>query len=49
MTLIFNVESQIMHFLDDGLKLRIIVPYEYTVVYVDHENDVIAEEHTVIN
>ncbi len=47
-TLIFNVESQTLHFLDDSLKLLIVVSYEDTVVYVDHENDVTAEEYTVI-
>jgi hypothetical protein len=49
MALVFDIESQILNFLDNGLELRVIVPYENAVVYVDHENDVIAEEHTVIN
>ena len=49
MALVFDIESQILNFLDNGLKLRIIVPYENAVVYIDHENDVITEEYTVVN
>ena len=49
MALVFNVKSQTLNFLDNVLELLIVVPYENAIVYVDHKNDVVTEEYTVIN
>ncbi len=48
-TLILDVESQALDFLDCLKKLCIIISQEDTIIHVDHKNDVTAEEDTIIN
>jgi hypothetical protein len=47
--LVLNVESQVLDFFDCLLKLGIVITQEDTIVHIDHENDIIAKEDTIIN
>jgi hypothetical protein len=47
--LIFNVESLVLNLLVGLLKLGIVIAQEYTIIHVDHEDDVITKEDTVID
>jgi hypothetical protein len=47
-TLIFNIESQVLYLLDNTLELSAVIAYKYVVIHVHHKDDVAMVEHTVI-
>ncbi len=47
--LILNVDTQALDSLECSWKLHIIIAQEDTIIQVDHENNVTAEEDTIVN
>ncbi len=47
-TLIFNVEAQILHYLNYWLELLIAMTYEYTIINIDHKYYITLVEYAII-
>jgi hypothetical protein len=47
--LILNVESHVLNLVYGLFELGIFIAEEYTIVHVDHEDDVTMKEDTVID